>query len=194
MRTRCIPTNPRFFPYCGALRDANTASQRSKSRKCRCRVTGLISPVRTCKYDSLFLRRFGSSKFLGEVGAWRGVLLPLRWRAHRLSYKPRPVGCTTRGWVGRLPLSLDGSPRGIGRPVGFVYPRLPGQGGRPTPRTRQDVCSVWSEASTGHRGVAPKVSVQSLLYPPRGAGMGYPPARHEEVDAVHVITERLKTA
>ncbi len=75
-------------------------------------------------------------------------------------------------WVGMLPRPLGGGPRGVGRPVGFVYPRLPGQSGRPTPRTRQDLCSVWSEASTGHRGVAPKVSVQSLLYPPRGAGMG----------------------
>ncbi len=97
-------------------------------------------------------------------------------------------------WVGRLPRPLGGGSRGVGRPVGFVYPRLPGQGGRPTPRTRQDLCSVWPEVSTGHRGVAPKVSVQSLLYPPRGAGMGYLPACHEEVDAVHVITEGLKTA
>ncbi|MFZ8842045.1 MAG: hypothetical protein ACO2PM_24590 [Pyrobaculum sp.] len=96
-------------------------------------------------------------------------------------------------WVGRLPLSLGGGPRGVGRPVGFCV-STPPQGGRPTPRTRQDVCSVWSEASTGHRGVAPKVSVQSLLYPPRGAGVGCPPARHEEVDAVRVISEGLKTA
>jgi len=49
----------------------------------------------------------------------------LRWRARRLSYRPRPVWCTTRGWVGRLPLSLGGGPRGVGRPVGSMYPRLP---------------------------------------------------------------------
>jgi hypothetical protein len=56
------------------------------------------------------------------------------------------------------------------RAAGWLCVSTPPQGVRPTLRTRQDVCSVWSEASTGHRGVAPKVSVQSLLYPPRGAG------------------------
>ena len=31
-------------------------------------------------------------------------------------------------WVGRLPLSLGGGPRGVGRPVGFMHPRLPRAG------------------------------------------------------------------
>jgi len=32
------------------------------------------------------------------------------------------------------------------------------------------------------------VSAQSVFYPPGGAGVGYPPARREEVDAVHATS------
>jgi hypothetical protein len=97
-------------------------------------------------------------------------------------------------WVGGEASSVSWRGPSRRRAAGRLCASTTPQGGRPTPCTRQDVCSVWSEASTGHRGVASKVSVQSLLYPPRGAGVGCPPARHEEVDAVHVITEGLKTA
>jgi len=100
------------------------------------------------------------------------------------------------GWVGRLPRPLGGCPRGVGRPVGFVQPRLPCERQRPTPSTRQDVGGVRPETSDGRRGATPEVSTQPLLNPPRGAGVGDPPPRHEEVDAVppHIIYASLKAA
>jgi len=40
------------------------------------------------------------------------------------------------------------------------------------------------------------VSAQSVFYPPGGAGVGYPPARREEVDAVlpHITYSALKAS
>jgi len=40
------------------------------------------------------------------------------------------------------------------------------------------------------------VPPQPLLHPPRGAGLGYPPARREEVDPVppHIIYASLKAS
>jgi hypothetical protein len=115
----------------------------------------------------------------------RGTFMPARRRADRLVDRGLwdvPPG----GWVGRLSRPLGGGSRGVGRPVGLVQPRLPCERQRPAPCARQDVGGVGPEASDGRRGVASEVSTQPLLHPPGGAGVGYPPARREEVD-----TERL---
>ncbi len=100
------------------------------------------------------------------------------------------------GRVGRLSRSLGGGLCGVGRLVGFVQPRLPCERQRPTPSTRQDVGGVGPETSASRRGVAPKVPAQPLLHPPRGAGVGYPPARREKVDPVppHITYSALKAA
>ncbi len=100
------------------------------------------------------------------------------------------------GWVGRLSRSLGGGLRGVGRPVGFVQPRLPCEHQRPTPCARQNVGGVGPETSDSRRGVAPEVSAQSVFYPPGGAGVGYPPASREEVDAVppHITYSALKVS
>jgi hypothetical protein len=123
------------------------------------------------------------------------MFLPTGEREDRLVN--RVVGDVPSGWrVGRLSRPLGGGPGGVGRPVGFVQPRLPCERQRPAPCARKDVGGVGPEASDGRRGVAPEVPPQPLLNPPRGAGVGYPPARREEVDAVppHIIYASLKAA
>ena len=125
-----------------------------------------------------------------------GVFMPAGRRgAGRLVN--RVVGDVPPGWrVGRLPRLLGGCPRGVGRPVGLVQPRLPCERQRPAPCARQNVGGVGPETSDGRRGAAPEVPTQPLLNPPRGADVGDPPTRHEEVDPVppHIIYASLKAA